>query len=54
MGANIPGKPRGFMVHLNGLAYYDALAHSAANDYEGFVRTPAQAPAAIGAGASTR
>jgi cation diffusion facilitator CzcD-associated flavoprotein CzcO len=35
-GANIPGKPRQFMVHLNPLRYYDALAKTAANGYSGF------------------
>jgi cyclohexanone monooxygenase len=36
MGANIPGKPREFMVYLDALQYYRTLAEVAATDYAGF------------------
>ncbi|MFW3168849.1 flavin-containing monooxygenase [Geodermatophilus sp. CPCC 206100] len=36
-GANIPGKPREFMVYLAGPRYHENLREVAANDYEGFV-----------------
>lgn len=36
MGANIPGKPREFMVYLDALGYYRTLAEVAATDYAGF------------------
>jgi cation diffusion facilitator CzcD-associated flavoprotein CzcO len=48
-GANIPGKPRQFTVHLNGLLYYDTLADVASNDYTGFVSEPARDPVAASA-----
>ncbi|MYH14494.1 MAG: NAD(P)/FAD-dependent oxidoreductase [Gammaproteobacteria bacterium] len=34
-GANIPGKPRQFPVHLGGPHYFERLAQVAASDYEG-------------------
>jgi cation diffusion facilitator CzcD-associated flavoprotein CzcO len=36
MGANIPGKPREFMVYLDALEYYRTLAEVAATGYAGF------------------
>jgi cation diffusion facilitator CzcD-associated flavoprotein CzcO len=36
-GANIPGKPRQFCVHLGGPLYFQRLTEVAANGYEGFV-----------------
>lgn len=36
-GANIPGKPRQFQVHLGGPLYFERLAEVAAQGYEGFV-----------------
>jgi cation diffusion facilitator CzcD-associated flavoprotein CzcO len=36
-GANIPGKPRQFCVHLGGPLYFERIAEVAANGYEGFV-----------------
>jgi len=36
-GANIPGKPRQFNVHLGGPIYHQRLAEVAASGYEGFV-----------------
>jgi cation diffusion facilitator CzcD-associated flavoprotein CzcO len=36
-GANIPGKPRQFAIHLNGILFYQTLDDVAANNYEGFV-----------------
>ena len=36
-GANIPGKPRQFCVHLGGPLYFQRLAEVAAQGYEGFV-----------------
>ena len=39
-GANIPGKPRHFSVHLGGPAYFHRIAEVADNGYEGFVFTP--------------
>ena len=47
-GANIPGKPRHFSVHLGGPAYFQRIVEIAANGYEGF------AFEAEGAGSSTR
>lgn len=35
-GANIPGKPREFMVYLNGPGYHQNLRNIAASDYPGF------------------
>ena len=35
-GANIPGKPRQFCVHLGGPLYFQRLAEVAAQGYEGF------------------
>lgn len=40
-GANIPGKPRHFTVHLGGPAYFQRIAEVAEKGYEGFVFTPA-------------
>lgn len=39
-GANIPGKPRHFSVHLGGPAYFHRIADIAEQGYEGFVFTP--------------
>ena len=36
-GANIPGKPRQFCVHLGGPLYFQRLSEVAAQGYEGFV-----------------
>ena len=36
-GANIPGKPRKFTVHLGGPLYFQRISEVAANDYEGLV-----------------
>jgi cation diffusion facilitator CzcD-associated flavoprotein CzcO len=36
-GANIPGKPRQFCVHLGGPAYFERISEVAAKGYEGFV-----------------
>jgi cation diffusion facilitator CzcD-associated flavoprotein CzcO len=36
-GANIPGKPRQFCVHLGGPLYFQRLSEIAAKGYEGFV-----------------
>ena len=36
-GANIPGKPRKFTVHLGGPLYFQRISEVAANGYEGFV-----------------
>ena len=36
-GANIPGKPRQFCVHLGGPLYFQRLAEVAAQGYQGFV-----------------
>jgi cyclohexanone monooxygenase len=36
-GANIPGKPRQFCVHLGGPLYFQRLSEVAARGYEGFV-----------------
>jgi len=36
-GANIPGKPRQFCVHLGGPLYFQRLSEVAASGYEGFV-----------------
>ncbi|MEQ9451187.1 MAG: NAD(P)/FAD-dependent oxidoreductase [Pseudomonadales bacterium] len=35
-GANIPGKPRKFCVHLGGPLYFERISEVAANGYEGF------------------
>ncbi len=36
-GANIPGKPRQFVVHLGGPLYFQRIAEVASKNYEGFV-----------------
>jgi cation diffusion facilitator CzcD-associated flavoprotein CzcO/DNA-binding MarR family transcriptional regulator len=36
VGANIPGKPRKFSVHLDSVKYYQTLSEVADNGYEGF------------------
>jgi hypothetical protein len=37
MGANIPGKPRRFLIYLGGVGYYRQKCDEiAANGYEGF------------------
>ncbi len=40
-GANIPGKPRQFSVHLGGPAYFQRIAEVAEKGYDGFVFEPA-------------
>jgi len=42
MGANIPGKPRQFLGHLRGSAYFDRLSEVAERGYEGFEFEPAR------------
>jgi cation diffusion facilitator CzcD-associated flavoprotein CzcO len=42
MGANIPGKPRQFLGHLRGSAYFDRLSEVAERGYEGFDFEPAR------------
>jgi cation diffusion facilitator CzcD-associated flavoprotein CzcO len=44
-GANVPGKPREFVVHLGGPNYHKHLHEVVADGYEGFVFEPAR-PAA--------
>lgn len=41
MGSNIPGKPRQFLVYLDGPGYHRRMAEVAANGYEGFTFTMA-------------
>ena len=36
MGSNIPGKPRQFIVHLNGPEFFKRLSRVASEDYPGF------------------
>lgn len=36
-GANIPGKPRQFLAHIRGSAYFDRLTEIASNGFDGFV-----------------
>ena len=36
-GANIPGKPRQFCVHLGGPLYFQQIKEAADKGYEGFV-----------------
>ncbi len=40
-GANIPGKPRHFSVHVGGPAYFHRIAEIAEQGYEGFAFAPA-------------
>ncbi len=42
-GANIPGKPRQFLGHLNGSGYFDRLTEIAEAGFEGFVFEPRRA-----------
>jgi cyclohexanone monooxygenase len=55
-GANIPGKPRQFCVHLGGPLYFQRLSEVAALGYEGFVlekeirRNPSRSTAAAHTG----
>jgi cation diffusion facilitator CzcD-associated flavoprotein CzcO len=45
VGANIPGKPRHFMIYIGGFDQYTRRLEQAVQDgYEGFVLTPARAP----------
>jgi cyclohexanone monooxygenase len=44
-GANIPGKPRKFSVHLNPVKYYETLSEVADKEYEGFAANRAAHPA---------
>ena len=44
-GANIPGKSRQFLGHLDGAGYYNRLAEIAANDYDGLNFEPKSQPA---------
>lgn len=39
-GANIPGKPKQFLCHVNGTRYFDQLQAAAENEYEGFIFEP--------------
>ena len=39
-GANIPGKPRQFLGHLNGSKYYERLSETEQHDYSGFLFEP--------------
>jgi hypothetical protein len=41
-GANIPGKPREFVVYIGGSTYHKHLHEVVAPDYEGFVFEPAR------------
>ena len=41
-GANIPGKPRHFCVHLGGSGYFHRIAEVAEEGYEGFVFSPVE------------
>jgi cation diffusion facilitator CzcD-associated flavoprotein CzcO len=50
-GANIPGKPREFMIHLDGPLYHRELTDIADNDYPGFVFTAADGRQVKGAAA---
>jgi cation diffusion facilitator CzcD-associated flavoprotein CzcO len=54
-GANIPGKPRQFTVHLDALGYFQALSAEARDGYRGFTRdsNPRQREALEGAAAAT-
>lgn len=45
-GANIPGKPRQFLGHLQGSRYFDRLLEVAQLGYPGFTVEPARGPAA--------
>ena len=38
-GANVPGKPREFVVYIGGANYHKHL-HKVADDYQGFVSSP--------------
>jgi cation diffusion facilitator CzcD-associated flavoprotein CzcO len=42
-GANIPGKPKQFLVHLNGPEYFKRLTRVASEKYSGFVLEPQRA-----------
>jgi cyclohexanone monooxygenase len=45
MGANVPGKPRVFMPYIGGFPRYDDVCRGvAADDYRGFILTPATSP----------
>lgn len=51
LGANVPGKPRVFMVYLGGGAQYKAICDDVvANGYEGFTFTPVASQASAKAG----
>ena len=41
VGANVPGKPRRFMIHLNWPGYVERCNQVAAEGYSGFVKEPA-------------
>ena len=46
LGANVPGKPRRFMPYAGGMAQYRDICDAVtARGYDGFVMTPAPAPA---------
>jgi len=40
LGANIPGKPRQFLGHLNGSSYFKRLTEVADAGFEGFMTEP--------------
>ncbi|WP_369137407.1 flavin-containing monooxygenase [Modestobacter versicolor] len=46
-GANMPGKPREFMVYIGGSQYHQHLHELAANGYDGFVFEPARSVAPV-------
>jgi cyclohexanone monooxygenase len=47
VGANIPGKPRNFMIYIGGFSQYTRrCAEQVSNGYDGFVLTRATPPAA--------
>jgi cyclohexanone monooxygenase len=41
-GANVDGKPRGFLAYLGGTIYYMRIAEVASNGYDGFAFEPAR------------
>lgn len=48
MGSNVPGKARTFMAYIGGVAAYSAkLAQVVAQDYDGFLRSPARIGEAV-------
>lgn len=54
VGANVPGKPRSFMVYVGGLdAFAAECDRIAADSYRGFVSEPAAVPGAVAAAAAS-